>query len=244
MLKCLHQVIEFSLLFFIFNKVFLLNFVITKTNSNFPFLGEPEIEFSLGAGDLQYLQSPLDPLVPNTGTVVYELFEQLGIHTVLTLFTAIMTEHKVLIHSQSFSRLHDACEALISLMYPFKYSHVYIPLLPTSLTEVLNIPTPFLIGCHSKLKGEFEDALIETIIVDLDCGRLSLPDVNLPSLDRITYNELVNQLCLIIKPQSVNADHAFLSINKTNYTSSSSPNLLDKEIRAIFLRFIAQVLQG
>lgn len=155
-----------------------------------------------------------------------------------------MTEHKVLIHSQSFSRLHDACQALISLMYPFKYSHVYIPLLPTSLTEVLNIPTPFLIGCHSKLKSEFEDALIETIIVDLDCGRLSLPDVNLPSLDKITYNELVNQLCLIIKPHSVNADNAFTSIISNEIDSSSPPHLLDKEIRAIFLRFIAQVLQG
>ena len=197
----------------------------------------------MGAGDLQYLQSPVDPLVPNTGTIVFQLFEQLGIHTVLTLFTAIMTEHKVLIHSQSFSRLHDACQALISLMYPFKYSHVYIPLLPMSLTEVLNIPTPFLIGCHSKLKSEFEDALLETIIVDLDCGALSLPDVSLPSLDKITYNELVNQLCLIIKPQSVNADLAF---GQTECTASPTPppHLLDKEIRAIFLRFIAQVLQS
>ena len=158
-----------------------------------------------------------------------------------------MTEHKVLIHSQSFSRLHDACQALISLMYPFKFSHVYIPLLPTSLTEVLNIPTPFLIGCHSKLKSEFEDALIETIIVDLDCGRLFLPDVNLPSLDKITYNELVNQLCLIIKPQSVNADNAFASSSSSIdqiKSSSSPPHLLDKEIRAIFLRFISQVLRG
>ena len=155
-----------------------------------------------------------------------------------------MTEHKVLIHSQSFARLHDACQALISLMYPFKYSHVYIPLLPTSLTEVLSIPTPFLIGCHSKLKSEFEDALIETIIVDLDCGALSLPDLSLPSLDKITYNELVNQLCLIIKPQSVQADLAFTRADSEASTSSTPPHLLDKEIRAIFLRFIAQVLQS
>lgn len=155
-----------------------------------------------------------------------------------------MTEHKILIHSHSFSRLHDACQALISLMYPFKYSHVFIPLLPASLTEVLNIPTPFLIGCHSNLKNEFEDTLIETIIVDLDCGRLSLPDVSLPTLDKLSYNKLVNQLCLIIKPQSVCADNAFSTTNTNNKTGCSPPHLLDKEIRAIFLRFIAQVLQG
>lgn len=33
-------------------------------------------------------------------------------------------------------RLYEACHALVALLYPFRYSHVYIPILPASLLEV------------------------------------------------------------------------------------------------------------
>lgn len=75
----------------------------------------------------------------------------------LVLFCAIMTEHKILFHSKSYSRLSEACRALTALMYPFRYNHVYIPLLPAPLVEVLSTPTPFVIGVHSSLKSEVSD---------------------------------------------------------------------------------------
>lgn len=77
-----------------------------------------------------------------------------GIRNVLVLFCAVMTEHKILFHSKSYARLTDGCRALIALMYPFRYCHVYIPLLPAALVEVLSTPTPFVMGVHSSLKSE------------------------------------------------------------------------------------------
>lgn len=68
-----------------------------------------------------------------------------------------MTEQRVLFKSRAYSRLSDACRALSALMFPFKYAHVYIPLLPAVLAEVLNTPTPFLMGVHSSLEEEVED---------------------------------------------------------------------------------------
>lgn len=65
-----------------------------------------------------------------------------------------MTEHKILFHSKSYNRLTDACRALTALMYPFRYTHVYIPLLPAALIEILSTPTPFIMGVHSSLKSE------------------------------------------------------------------------------------------
>lgn len=65
-----------------------------------------------------------------------------------------MTEHKILFHSASYSRLTEGCRALTALMYPFRYTHVYIPLLPAALVEVLSTPTPFIMGVHSSLKHE------------------------------------------------------------------------------------------
>lgn len=78
----------------------------------------------------------------------------LGIRNILVLFSAVMTEHKILFHSASYSRLTEGCRALTALMYPFRYTHVYIPLLPAALVEVLSTPTPFIMGVHSSLKYE------------------------------------------------------------------------------------------
>ena len=67
----------------------------------------------------------------------------------LTLFAAVLTEQKILFHSQSISRLTDSCTALTSLIYPLRYSHTLVPVLPSSLLEVLASPTPFIIGTVS-----------------------------------------------------------------------------------------------
>ena len=45
------------------------------------------------------------PCVPATGTRVALLFQQLGVRAVLALFSAVLTEQKILLHSASCSRL-------------------------------------------------------------------------------------------------------------------------------------------
>lgn len=75
----------------------------------------------------------------------------------VVLFCAALTEHKILFHSASYSRLAEACRAITALLYPFQYSHVYIPLLPSGLLEVLSTPTPFLIGVHSSQRHKIPD---------------------------------------------------------------------------------------
>lgn len=47
-----------------------------------------------------------------------------GIQNVLTLFCAALTDHKILFHSQSYSRLTDACQAINILQYPLKYRYL------------------------------------------------------------------------------------------------------------------------
>lgn len=98
-----------------------LNFLmLTCKNSQIPPPGGPQVRFSIGASDKQALQPPLSSTLPVTGTCVSMLFQQLGIKNVLLLFCAVMTEHKILFHSKSFSRLTDSCRALSALMYPFR----------------------------------------------------------------------------------------------------------------------------
>lgn len=206
-----------------------------------PLYGSPSIRFSLSAGDCLALQPPQTDTIPVTSTTVYRLIEHLGINNVVELFYALLTEHKILFYSQSYTRLNEACQGLIAMMYPFKYSHTYIPILPATLIEFLSTPTPFIIGVHSSLKREISD-LLDVIIVDIDGGSVKVPDsLHLAHLEEPYNSQLVTLLVHITKPQIIHADDAFKTVSQDQ---PSSPDLMDKEIRAIFLRTITQILQG
>ncbi|XP_069327259.1 myotubularin-related protein 13 isoform X4 [Eulemur rufifrons] len=205
-----------------------------------PAAGGSQKLFSLGAGDRQLIQTPLHDSLPVTGTSVALLFQQLGIQNVLSLFCAVLTENKVLFHSASFQRLSDACRALESLMFPLKYSYPYIPILPAQLLEVLSSPTPFIIGVHSIFKTDVHE-LLDVIIADLDGGTIKIPEcIHLSSLPEPLLHQTQSALSLILHPDLEVADHAF----PPPRTALSHSKMLDKEVRAVFLRLFAQLFQG
>ncbi|XP_012884129.1 PREDICTED: myotubularin-related protein 13 [Dipodomys ordii] len=205
-----------------------------------PASGGSQKLFSLGAGDRQLIQTPLHDSLPITGTSVALLFQQLGIQNVLNLFCAVLTENKVLFHSASFQRLSDACRALESLMFPLKYSYPYIPILPAQLLEVLSSPTPFIIGVHSIFKSDIHE-LLDVIIADLDGGTIKIPEcIHLSSLPEPLLHQTQAALSLILHPDLEVADHAF----PPPRTALSHSKMLDKEVRAVFLRLFAQLFQG
>ncbi|XP_078289328.1 myotubularin-related protein 13 isoform X3 [Panthera onca] len=205
-----------------------------------PAAGGSQKLFSLGAGDRQLIQTPLHDSLPVTGTSVALLFQQLGIQNVLSLFCAVLTENKVLFHSASFQRLSDACRALESLMFPLKYSYPYIPILPAQLLEVLSSPTPFIIGVHSIFKTDIHE-LLDVIIADLDGGTIKIPEcIHLSSLPEPLLHQTQAALSLILHPDLEVADHAF----PPPRTALSHSKMLDKEVRAVFLRLFAQLFQG
>lgn len=198
-----------------------------------PSLGGQQLKFSLGAGDRQVLQTPRHRSVPVTGISVYQLFEQLGIHNVITLFCAVVTEHKILFLSRSYSLLNDACHALTALMYPFSYhgahgSLTFIPVVPSTLVDFFSSPMPFIMGANSSLRNEVQD-LLDVIVVDLDRGSVYAPD-RIPKLDEPLNSQLVTDLCNVIRPQLMQADDAFPSSSHT----PSPPSVL---VRSHFFQY-------
>uniref|UniRef100_A0A671X0K4 SET binding factor 2 n=1 Tax=Sparus aurata TaxID=8175 RepID=A0A671X0K4_SPAAU len=205
-----------------------------------PVAGGSQKLFSLGAGDRQLIQTPLNDTLPVTCKSVALLFQQLGIQNVLSLFCAVLTEHKVLFHSTSYQRLGEACRALEALMFPLKYSYPYIPILPSRLLEVLSSPTPFIIGVHSMFQSEIQD-LLDVIIADLDGGTIKIPEcIHLSVLPEPVSHQTQTALSLVLHPDLEIADNAF----PPPRTAPSNLKLLDKEVRAVFLRLFAQLFQG
>ncbi|XP_043561839.1 myotubularin-related protein 13 isoform X2 [Chiloscyllium plagiosum] len=205
-----------------------------------PVAGGSQKLFSLGAGDRQLIQTPLYDGLPVTSTSVALLFQQLGIQQVFSLFCAVLTENKVLFHSTSYQRLSEASRALESLIFPLKYSYPYIPILPARLLEVLSSPTPFIIGVHSMFHSEIND-LLDVIVADLDGGTVKIPEcIHLSQLPEPLLHQTQTALSLVIHPDLEVADYAFPPAR----TAPSNLRLLDKEVRAVFLRLFAQLFQG
>ncbi|CAI5637570.1 unnamed protein product [Oreochromis niloticus] len=195
---------------------------------------------TLGAGDRQVIQTPINDSLPVSGSSVAQLFRQLGIANVLCLFCAALTEHKILFLSSSYQRLTDACRALLAIMFPLKYSFTYIPILPGKLLEVLSTPTPFIIGVNSFFRSETQE-LLDVIIADLDGGTVTIPEcVHISLLPEPLLQQTQTALSTVLDPELEVADHAF----PPQSTQPSALKIQDKEIRAVFLWLFARLFQG
>ncbi|XP_077957223.1 myotubularin-related protein 5 isoform X6 [Gasterosteus aculeatus] len=195
---------------------------------------------TLGAGDRQVIQTPIDDALPVSGSTVAQLFRQLGIVNVLCLFCAALTEHKILFLSSSYQRLTDACRGLLAIMFPLKYSFTYVPILPGKLLEVLSTPTPFIIGVNSFFRSETQE-LLDVIIADLDGGTVTIPEcVHISLLPEPLLQQTQTLLSMVLDPELEVADHAFPPLS----TQPSALKIQDKEIRGVFLWLFARLFQG
>uniref|UniRef100_A0A8C0FTV6 SET binding factor 2 n=1 Tax=Bubo bubo TaxID=30461 RepID=A0A8C0FTV6_BUBBB len=184
-----------------------------------PASGGSQKLFSLGAGDRQLIQTPLHDSLPVTGTSVALLFQQLGIQNVLSLFCAVLTENKVLFHSASFQRLSDACRYCFNL-----FILTYVQLTVCATNNVFVCPLQ-----------------LDVIIADLDGGTIKIPEcIHLSQLPEPLLHQTQMALSLVLHPDLETADYAF----PPPRTALSHSKMLDKEVRAIFLRLFAQLFQG
>ena len=65
---------------------------------------------------------------------------------ILPVVPLVLLEHQVLVYSSEFDKLMLVCESITTLMYPFKWPHVYVPILPPSLENFLDAPVPYIMG--------------------------------------------------------------------------------------------------
>jgi len=92
--------------------------------------------------------------------------EALDPENLIQVFNAALCERQILFVSSQYSLLTYAAETIISLMYPFNWTHVYIPLLPLPLIGVVQAFMPFIVGVHSSFLENPEFQLLdETVVV-------------------------------------------------------------------------------
>ncbi|KAL1433618.1 hypothetical protein MTO96_012444 [Rhipicephalus appendiculatus] len=114
---------------------------------------------------LSYLYQDYVCQRPGTGELPFfdysfrELFAILGLENCVQLFTSVCFENQILLCSEDYYRLMLVAECVTSLLLPFQWQHVYVPILPHSLHHFLDAPVPFLMGLKHVCGGEEGDAI-------------------------------------------------------------------------------------
>ncbi|KAL3803294.1 hypothetical protein ACHAW5_009754 [Stephanodiscus triporus] len=131
---------------------------------------ELSVHPSLGrVGEVRFWAPPADQPIPYVSLPFRVLFECLDVGNALFAWYSLACEGKVLLVSSQLSLLTVCGEILCSLLFPMRWSHLYIPVLPRSLCPMLDAPMPYLCGIsRENFPYAVGDVSDETIVVDLD----------------------------------------------------------------------------
>ena len=89
--------------------------------------------------------------------------------TVAELIFSLICETPIIVVSSDLGKMSRFCYALYSLIYPLKWHHLFVPILPNSLIDTVESPSPFIIGLHSSLVDGLKERDIEAHVrIDAD----------------------------------------------------------------------------
>uniref|UniRef100_A0A671NAU3 Suppression of tumorigenicity 5 protein-like n=1 Tax=Sinocyclocheilus anshuiensis TaxID=1608454 RepID=A0A671NAU3_9TELE len=123
--------------------------------------------FLPGAGnEVIELRRPMDSRLEH---VDFEsLFNCLSVRQVVRVFASLLLERRVIFVADKLSCVH----AVVALLYPFSWQHTFIPVLPTSMVDIVCCPTPFLVGILSSSLPKLKELPVEeALMVDLGTDR-------------------------------------------------------------------------
>lgn len=148
---------------------YIINFI---SEMPLPPQGVTEVNFVMPTQTLQVTR-PRRNQLPMVDISFRPLFTALSVDNIISVFTALCCEYPVCIVSNNTSLLTPICEALLSFLFPFTWQGAYIPILPDTMTEILDAPVPYLIGMQRDYFDKYEMHMVKnrppgSIFVDID----------------------------------------------------------------------------
>jgi hypothetical protein len=220
--------------------------------------GISEVHYRIATSRVVFTRPPVNNPIAFTNFPFIIIFQCIGLELIVKLVEALLLEKQVLLLSTQYSLLTIACESLLALMYPFKWQHVYIPLLPEPLLDFLSAPMPFLIGTLKPYIQDMKTISKNIVIVDLDSGKLlssvsGIPD--LPSRQRRklfaemkTLEDWVRQSKVSGRAKIKNFDLAFSYASTPEETAhdfaEEDPPMSISDIRHSFLKPFISILRN
>ena len=180
--------------------------------------------------------------LPLYGNNPISLLDKLKVNNIYYLFKLLLFEQKILLISNDYDNLSEVSLNLISLLYPFNWVHIYIPIVTEKMLKYLQSFLPFFNGMHSSLyeKEEVKRLLYNShkdlFIFDIDKNKLEISS-NLFTKKRVNPEKFLNKQ---LPPFPKNIEEIIIpqiNILKSYYKSHSEEdnNYLSDNIKAKLL---------
>uniref|UniRef100_A0A8C6PGB9 DENN/MADD domain containing 5B n=1 Tax=Nothobranchius furzeri TaxID=105023 RepID=A0A8C6PGB9_NOTFU len=131
----------------------------------------------------------------------------------------------LLFYLKYYQRLMTVAEGITTLLFPFQWQHVYLPIISTPLHHLLDAPVPFLMGIQHR-DGAQRSSLhlpheANLCFVDIDNHCVEAPEDLPPFPDQ---TELIQELSEVLLNFGL-PPQGGVTTNPTTTTTSSSPRL-------------------
>ena len=94
------------------------------------------------------------------------LFKYFCVDNIILIFRLLLSEKKILFIHDDYTELTNITNSFISLLYPFKWIHTYIPIMSDQMLKYLETFLPFVSGIHVSLMKFVENIFIENEVED------------------------------------------------------------------------------
>ncbi|XP_061344926.1 DENN domain and WD repeat-containing protein SCD1 isoform X3 [Gastrolobium bilobum] len=211
-----------------------------------PTPGKERVLFAIDSCLLSVEAPPNDGL-PHVDISFQPLVQCLDVDNLMRLFTAVLLERRILLRANKYSLLTLVSEAICHLIYPFRWQHVYIPLLFFSGVDYIDAPTPYMMGLYSGVDTSAL-AMDGVVVVDLDYNRISTSE-EIPPIPEPEFSFLRGEIMKLLYPNVIGIDEVKAGISSVSehYPKSGAKQWgedHDLQLRMIFLKFFATLLSG
>lgn len=148
-----------------------LEVYVNYLTSSVPYLPRSLCPFTFQVLDLDMIDliPPAPNELPMCDLLFYPLAESLSAENVVRCVCIILSEHSVVFTSQKVGRPAYVIRTLLSLIFPFEYSLLCVPLLPWKFADVLHSNCPYVVGMSASLYEKVKDSVkTQMWVVDLD----------------------------------------------------------------------------
>jgi hypothetical protein len=119
-----------------------------------------------------------------TTSSILPILRVLGVQSTLRLLSALLSENRILLISNSPTRLAQCARSALSVLAQglLNWQHLYIPVLPPHLFQYIGAPVPYLIGMQASMMAKLEqmqsEGLGEMVIINLDNQQMETRGMN------------------------------------------------------------------
>ncbi|XP_069095098.1 DENN domain-containing protein 2D isoform X2 [Pleurodeles waltl] len=169
------------------------------------------------------LTRPLDSRLEHVDFRI--LIQRVTCENILCIFASAVLERRIIFLAEELSVLSQCTHAVAALLYPFKWEHTFIPVLPRKLIDTVCCPTPFMVGVQTQWKDQVLDMpMEEVLLVDLYEGKLLKKDGD---EEYIVPPKLQNEMLISLTEQK---------------NATQTPEQVNKNVSDTFMHFFVRTV--